>query len=265
MSRKSRRRKQSARGEITFQIEEKRPTRAFVLHVSLPPAIAGRQAASGEGPGQRPIILRDPEHQLAEAVALSEALELEIVGREIVNLSKIHPATLLGPGKVEELAERLHAVETELVIVNTHLSPGQQRNLEKAWDVKVLDRTGLILEIFGHRARTKEGRLQVELAQHEYRLPRLTRAWTHLARQAGGGGGRAGKGVGLRGPGEKQLEMDRRAIKRRIAQLERLREALRTLLRRCPRSGPVEGCSILGAMNGRAADPCEAVTSDGRR
>ncbi len=245
MSRKSRRRKQSARGEITFQIEEKRPTRAFVLHVSLPSALLDRQLSSGEGTARRTQARRDPEHQLAEAVALAKALDLDIAGREIITLSKIHPATLLGPGKVEELGEHLHSTGTELVIVNTRLSPGQQRNLEKAWDVKVLDRTGLILEIFGRRARTKEGRLQVELAHLNYQKTRLVRSWTHLERQRGGFGF-------MGGPGETQIEADRRLISERIARLtHQLEQVVRTreLHRKARRKVPYPVIALAGYTN----------------
>ncbi len=245
MSRKSRRRKQSARGEITFQIEEKRPTRAFVLHVGLPPSVASRGDASTGKTVHHKRALRDPDHKLAEAVALAKALDLEIAGTEAASLSKIHPATLVGPGKVDELGERLRATETELVIINAHLSPVQQRNLEKAWNVKVLDRTGLILEIFGRRARTKEGRLQVELAHLNYQKTRLVRSWTHLERQRGGFGF-------MGGPGETQIEADRRLISERIARLTRqLEQVVRTreLHRKARRKVPYPVIALAGYTN----------------
>ena len=123
----------------------------------------------------------------------------------VAPISQIRPATYLGKGKVEEIVGLVSTHAVELVVMDCALSPVQQRNLEKAWNTKVLDRTGLILEIFGRRAKTREGTLQVELAQYEYRLPRLTRMWTHLGRLTGGAAGRGGNGgVGLRGPGERQ-------------------------------------------------------------
>lgn len=160
---------------------------------------------------------RDPVAGLEEAVALAAALpELEVVGSEIVRLPKMQPGYLFGSGKIEELADRLEENKVELVLVDGPVSPVQQRNLEKAWGVKLLDRTGLILEIFSDRARTREGVLQVEMAALSYQRTRLVRAWTHLERQRGGLGF-----VG--GPGETQIEADRRAID---DQLNRLRKQL---------------------------------------
>jgi len=149
-----------------------------------------------------------------EAVGLALAIDLEIAGKLVVMLSEPRPATLIGTGKVDEIAGLVRESETDLVIVNGTLSPIQQRNLEKAWDAKVLDRTGLILEIFGRRARTREGLLQVELAHLRYQKSRLVRSWTHLERQRGGFGF-------LGGPGETQLEADRRLIQERISRLEK--------------------------------------------
>ncbi len=140
--------------------------------------------------------------------------------RPCAALSDIRPATFLGTGKVEELAGVVRAEEAELVVVDTALSPVQQRNLEKAWNCKVLDRTGLILEIFGRRARTKEGTLQVELAHLNWQKSRLVRSWTHLERQRGGFGF-------LGGPGETQIESDRRVIGERIHKIERELEQVR--------------------------------------
>jgi GTPase len=142
-------------------------TRTYVLHPALKSAAARRL----------------PEHGLAEAVALAAALpELEVLGYEVVRLSRTSPATLLGSGKVEELKARFMADGIALVLVDGAVSPVQQRNLEKAWGVKLLDRTSLILEIFADRARTREGVLQVELAALSYQRTRLVRAWTHLER-----------------------------------------------------------------------------------
>ena len=144
-------------------------------------------------------------------------------------LERPHPATFIGPGKAREVAEKVAQTAADVVIFDDELSPRHQRELEKTLGegIKLLDRTALILDIFAQHAHTREGALQVELAQYEYRLPRLTRAWTHLARQAGGRAGGATGGVGVRGPGETQLETDRRVIGRRIAQLKRELEEVR--------------------------------------
>ncbi|WP_339109506.1 GTPase HflX [Thioclava sp. GXIMD4216] len=179
--------------------------------------------------------MRLPEHGLAEAVALAAALpDLEVVGSEIVRLPKPHAGHLFGTGKMEELGARLQELEIELVLVDGPVTPVQQRNLEKEWKVKLLDRTGLILEIFADRARTREGVLQVELAALSYQRTRLVRAWTHLERQRGGLGF-----VG--GPGETQIEADRRAIdeqmvriRRQLAKVVKTRELHRASRRKVP-------------------------------
>ncbi|MCW9043041.1 MAG: GTPase HflX [Pseudopelagicola sp.] len=178
---------------------ERQVTRAWVLH----PDIFGSE--------QR----RLPEHALEEAVALAVALpDIEVVGSSVVRLPKPHAGMLFGSGKIEELKAIFAANEAELVLVDGPVTPVQQRNLEKAWGVKVLDRTGLILEIFSDRARTREGVLQVEMAALSYQRTRLVRAWTHLERQRGGLGF-----VG--GPGETQIEADRRAIDDQLVRLRR--------------------------------------------
>ena len=162
------------------------------------------------------------EDSLAELGQLARTAGVEPAGQTWQRVERFDAATLVGSGKVEELVELRDDLHIDLVVFDEELSPRQLRNLETALgdQVQVLDRTGLILDIFAQHARTREGQLQVELAQYQYRLPRLTRAWTHLARQAGGGGARGGAaGVGLRGPGETQLEVDRREIGRRISQL----------------------------------------------
>ena len=178
---------------------------------------------------------RLPEHGLAEAVSLAAALpDMEVVGGEVVRLARLQPGLLFGSGKVEDLKQRFHELNVGLVLVDGAVSPVQQRNLEKEWGVKLLDRTGLILEIFADRARTREGVLQVELAALSYQRTRLVRAWTHLERQRGGFGF-----VG--GPGETQIESDRRAIddqviriKRQLDKVVRTRELHRASRRKVP-------------------------------
>ena len=169
-------------------------------------------------PGLLPL-----EDSLAELGLLASTAGAEVVGAVTQRLDRPRPATLIGTGKIDELISVALESGANLVIFDDELSPRQQRELEKALGegIKVVDRTALILDIFARHANTREGAVQVELAQYEYRLPRLTRAWTHLARQAGGRAGGVGGGVGLRGPGETQLEVDRREIGRRIAILKR--------------------------------------------
>lgn len=187
------------KGAAGFVDRQARNTRAWVIH----PDVKSDQNR------------REPVAALNEAVALAAALpELEVVGAEIVRLPRIHPGMLFGSGKIEELAARMHDAEVELVLIDGHVGPVQQRNLEKAWKVKLLDRTGLILEIFSDRARTREGVLQVEMAALSYQRTRLVRAWTHLERQRGGLGF-----VG--GPGETQIEADRRAIDDQLVRLKK--------------------------------------------
>jgi GTP-binding protein HflX len=156
---------------------------------------------------------RSAQAKLDEAVGLARAIDLDVLESGIVPVVAVRPATYIGSGKVEEVAGLVKSLEAGLVVMDCALSPVQQRNLEKAWNAKVLDRTGLILEIFGRRARTREGTLQVELAHLTYQKSRLVRSWTHLERQRGGFGF-------LGGPGETQLEADRRLIEERIARLE---------------------------------------------
>ena len=207
-----------------------RPTRAYVLHPDLGNARTRRA----------------PDHALAEAVALAHALPaIEVTGGEVVRLRDPHPGHLFGTGKVAELGERLKAAEVELVLVDGPVTPVQQRNLEKDWGVKLLDRTGLILEIFADRARTREGVLQVELAALSYQRTRLVRAWTHLERQRGGFGF-----VG--GPGETQIEADRRAIDDQIIRLRRQLDRVvktRTLHRAARAKVPYPIVALVGYTN----------------
>ncbi|MCD2171383.1 GTPase HflX [Rhizobium sp. C4] len=163
---------------------------------------------------------RSNEAKLEEAIGLARAIDLEIAGGIIVSVSQPRPATLMGTGKVEEIGEMAKAENAGLIIVDHPLTPVQQRNLEREWKAKVIDRTGLILEIFGRRASTKEGTLQVELAHLNYQKGRLVRSWTHLERQRGGAGF-------MGGPGETQIEADRRVLQDKIVKLERELEQVR--------------------------------------
>jgi len=160
-----------------------------------------------------PADARTPEARLEEAAGLARAIDLTVVEAGLVTLNDIRPATYIGKGKVDEIAGLVKSLSASVVVMDCPVSPVQQRNLEKAWNTKVIDRTGLILEIFGRRARTREGALQVELAHLTYQKSRLVRSWTHLERQRGGFGF-------LGGPGETQIEADRRVIEERIARIE---------------------------------------------
>ncbi len=205
-------------------------TRAYVLHPDLKTAKRRRLA----------------EHGLAEVVALAAALPgMAVQGADVVRLNKIQPGTLFGLGKVDELKDRFKALEVDLVLVDGTVGPVQQRNLEKAWNVKLLDRTGLILEIFADRARTREGVLQVELAALSYQRTRLVRAWTHLERQRGGFGF-----VG--GPGETQIEQDRRAIDDHVIRLKKQLDGVvktRELHRAARRKVPFPLVALVGYTN----------------
>ena len=177
---------------------------------------------------QRILSLDD---SLAELMRLADTAGFEVVGQVTQKLNHPNSKTFIGPGKVKEVKTIAEELLADVILFDDELSPRHQRELEELMkeDVRIIDRTALILDIFAQHAQTREGALQVELAQYEYRLPRLTRAWTHLVRQAGGGGGRTGgtAGVGLRGPGETQLEVDRRDIHRRISQLKTELEKVR--------------------------------------
>ena len=212
------------------------PPRASVLHPALVRPPADRHACKPE---------RQPESRLTEVVSLARAIDLEVVLAEVVPVPKPRPATLFGPGRVESVAEAVSAHALGLVVVDGALTPVQQRNLERAWHCKVIDRTALILEIFAARAHTREGRLQVELAALRYQRSRLVRSWTHLERQRGGLGF-----VG--GPGETQIEADRRQIRTRIGRLERALNGVkrtRGLHRAARRRVPYPVVALVGYTN----------------
>jgi len=208
---------------------------ALVLH---PVRSSGPGSASSQSP-------RDPVLRLDEAIGLAQALDLEIKAADLVPVRAPTPATLFGKGKVAEIGQRCAEGEIDVVVVDDALTPIQQRNLERAWKVKVIDRTGLILEIFGRRARTREGRLQVELARLAYERSRLVKTWTHLERQRGGLGA-------MSGPGETQIETDRRLLTARVAKLKtELAEVRRTrrLQRDARRRAPHPTIALVGYTN----------------
>ncbi len=217
-------------GHTTDRTTESAPIRTMVLHPDI-------QTERGR---------RDPGAALEEAVALAAALpDLEIVGADVVRLPRAQPGMLFGSGKIDELKTRIEHEEIGLVLIDGAVTPVQQRNLEKAWGCKLLDRTGLILEIFADRARTREGVLQVELAALSYQRTRLVRAWTHLERQRGGLGF-----VG--GPGETQIEADRRAIDEAITRLRRQLSKVvktRTLHRAARAKVPYPVVALVGYTN----------------
>ena len=193
----------------------------------------------------RDTALRSPEARLVEAVGLAQALDLEVVEGQVSPLRKTTPATLFGSGKVDEIGVLARELTVDVIVVDDELTPVQQRNLERAWDAKVVDRSGLILEIFARRARTREGKLQVELARLQYERSRLVRTWTHLERQRGGFGF-------LGGPGETQIEADRRLLAERIARLkEELEEVRRTrgLHRAARKRAPFATIALVGYTN----------------
>lgn len=208
-------------------------TRAFVIHI---------EPKNRKHPD---VVLRDARARLDEAVGLAAAINLDVVWTHIAPLARPTPSTLIGSGKVQEIADCAKVQEPDVIIVNAHLTPVQQRNLERAWNCKVLDRTALILEIFGERAATREGRLQVELAHLTYQRSRLVRSWTHLERQRGGFGF-------LGGPGETQIESDRRLIGERItaikSDLEKVKRT-RSLGRHARKKVPFPVVALVGYTN----------------
>ena len=227
------------------------------------------QLIDHEDPVQRALVLhpvrpqqannRDPQARLEEATGLALALDLDVAEARIVPLRERSPATLFGKGKVEELRLLCEAEEIDVVVVDDALTPVQQRNLEKAWNAKVVDRSGVILEIFGRRARTKEGVLQVELARLEYEKSRLVRTWTHLERQRGGTGNTGG-------PGETQIELDRRQIADRIIKMKKdLVEVRRTraLHRTQRKKVPYPTIALVGYTNAGKSTLFNRITAGG--
>jgi GTP-binding protein HflX len=228
-------------GAETGSVDGTPTARALVIV----PVLTGFARGEKDDGHDRSRLTRSPEARHEEAVGLARAIDLDPVHTAIVTLADPRPATLLGTGKVKEFAAIVKEKGVELVIVDHPLTPVQQRNLEKALDAKVLDRTGLILEIFGRRARTREGTLQVDLAHLNYQKGRLVRSWTHLERQRGGAGF-------LGGPGETQIESDRRALQEKITKLKRELETVRRtrdLHRAKRRKVPFPVVAIVGYTN----------------
>jgi GTP-binding protein HflX len=243
--------KERARPEIT-------PARlqGRVNTIVLAPVLAKTQSKKVAAPSSGGASLRSPQARLQEAVGLAAAINLDVKASGLVPVPSPRPATLFGSGKVEELTGLMRAEEAELVIVDHPLTPVQQRNLETAWNAKVLDRTGLILEIFGQRAHTREGRLQVELAHLTYQKSRLVRSWTHLERQRGGFGF-------LGGPGETQIETDRRIIGERIdvigKELEQVKRT-RAMHRESRQRVPYPAAALVGYTNAGKSTLFNALT-----
>lgn len=237
--------------QTTYDTHEPKPC-AVVLHIELPERY-------DEGVSS---TLRSPEAKLDEAVNLAEALKLDVVYKNIITLRDIHPKTLVGKGKLEEVVQLLEGSErVDVVIVNTKLSPRQQKNLEETLQAKVIDRTHLILEIFGDRAKTKAGRLQVELAHQNYLSGRLVRAWTHLERQRGGTSTTGG-------PGERQIELDKRMINDRITLIKRQLkdvEKERDLQRRSRERNALPVVSLVGYTNAGKSTLFNALVSEDRQ
>jgi GTPase len=212
---------------------------------------SGNSSTSGRALILSPVLRQDagkgrsPDARLAEAVGLAAAISLDVVHAAVVRLSQYRPASLIGSGAVETYGGLIAEKDVEVAVIDAAVSPVQQRNLEQAWKCKVIDRTGLILEIFGERARTSEGQLQVELAALTYQRSRLVRSWTHLERQRGGFGF-------IGGPGESQLEIDRRLIGDRIIRIKRdLEDVKRTrgLHRKARQRVPYPVVALVGYTN----------------
>jgi GTP-binding protein HflX len=223
--------------EEGFEREERRPLITTTLHEKA--FLVGVELYGGDNPTWK------AEDSLEELAFLAQTADVEVAGQTFQRLAKPYTGTFLGKGKVKEIRRLKEELHYDLVIVDYELTPGQATNLEEEWDVRVVDRTGLILDIFARHAQTAEGRLQVELAQYEYLLPRLRGRWTHLSRQGVGG-------VGLRGPGETQLEVDRRHIRDHISALKRRLQDVHThreLYRARRRRAGVPVVSLVGYTN----------------
>ncbi|MGH6720213.1 MAG: GTPase HflX [Alphaproteobacteria bacterium] len=234
----------------------KKPEAAAAAESPSAPRVASRALVVHPA---RPAGGRSTEARLAEAVGLAEAIALDVAAARVAPVRTPRPATLFGTGKVEELGRLCAAAGIGLVVVDAPLSPVQQRNLERAWQAKVIDRTGLILEIFGARARTSEGALQVEMAALTYQRSRLVRSWTHLERQRGGFGF-------LGGPGESQIEADRRQIDERLIRLKReLEDVARTraLHRQARRRVPYPVVALVGYTNAGKSTLFNRLTGSG--
>ena len=232
-------------GTVEFQVEGELLTRAYIVHPEF------RQAGIGSDDA------RSPGARLEEIQGLALAIELELAGSEVLTVSRVHPATLLGAGQVELIGDLVEETEAELVVFNGPVSPGQQRNLERAWSAKVLDRTGLILEIFGRRAKTREGRLQVDLAHLKYQKSRVVRSWTHLERQRGGVGF-------MGGPGERQIESDRRMLQEKINKLQKQLKTVsntRDLQRKARKRVPSPVVALVGYTNAGKSTLFNRLTS----
>jgi GTPase len=249
--RKLKRNKQPAADGGEHGAAARHPIKAVIFE----PVLAKEPARAGAA-AERASLPRPTKVRLEEAIGLARAIDLDVRAHGLVTLPRPRPATLFGSGKVAELEGLIRAEAAELVIIDHPLTPVQQRNLERAWNAKVLDRTGLILEIFGARARTREGRLQVELAHLVYQKSRLVRSWTHLERQRGGFGF-------LGGPGETQIETDRRIIGERIEmirrELERVRRT-RGLHRKARQRVPYPSVALIGYTNAGKSTLFNALT-----
>ena len=226
----------------------KPPIGAWIVHVEFRSGAIRRKLAASSS--------RTADEKLEEAIGLARAIGLDILGSTIASLNDVQPRALLGEGKVKEIADAVSEAGAEVVVANAQLTPVQQRNLERSWTAKVIDRTGLILEIFGERARTREGTLQVELAHLQYQRSRLVRSWTHLERQRGGFGF-------LGGPGESQLEIDRRLIGERITRIENdLEKVKRTrgLHRKSRARVPYPAVALVGYTNAGKSTLFNSIT-----
>lgn len=240
---------EKATGKPLYVTQPPRP-RAYLVGVELS--------------GKRPVL--SVQDSLRELALLADTAGLEVVGTITQKLVHPSPRFFIGPGKVQELAKLRQEIGFDLVVFDDELTPAQTRNLEQELSIGVLDRTALILDTFAQHARTREGRIQVELAQYEYLLPRLRRQWTHLERQSGQGGTSAGGAVGLRGPGETQLEVDRRVIYRRIAWLKRQLIDVhrhREMYRSQRRSTGIPIVALVGYTNAGKSTLMNALTNAG--